>query len=232
MKLKAELKDVDRVLVFMGAVKNQIPFALATALTRTAQNAKRSIEAEMPRAFDTPTRWTLNSLRLEPARKTKLQAVVAVKDKVSRGNPALFWMAPEVHGGTRADKRSEMALKKMGALPNGMQAAIGRDVRTNRFGNLTKGHINEAIKGAKMTVDGGKSDNDHFLIKRGKGAAGKYFGVMRRESRRGLVMVLPFVPPAKYRLRLDFYGVGQKAVDRTFSAEVTKSLEQAIKAAK
>src|SRR5690554_748722 len=178
MKLKAELKDVDRVLVFMAAVKNQIPFTLATALTRTAQNAKRSIEAEIPRAFDTPTRWTLNSLRLEPARKTKLQAVVAVKDKVSRGNPALFWLAPEVDGGGRGDKRAEMALKTAGLLPNGLQAVPGRGAKLNRFGNMTKGAISKAVIGAQASEDKQAQEGrtKYFVMRK----AGKPIGIDAR----------------------------------------------------
>ncbi|WP_232365766.1 hypothetical protein [Denitrificimonas caeni] len=230
MKLKAELKDVDRVLVFMAAVKNQIPFALATALTRTAQNAKRSIEAEMPRAFDTPTRWTLNSLRLEAARKTKLQAVVAVKDRVSRGNPALFWLAPEVDGGSRGDKRAEMALKTAGLLPSGMQVVPGRGAKLNRFGNMTKGAISKAAAGAQASEEKQSQEGQakYFVMRR----AGRPIGIAARFSKSRMDIVMAFVSSASYQARLDFYGVGQKAVDRTLSAEVTKSLEQAIRTAK
>ena len=230
MDISIDLKDVDRTLVFMAAVKNQIPFALATALTKTAQNAKRSIEAEMPRAFDTPTRWTLNSLRLEPARKTKLQAVVAVKDKVSRGNPALFWLASEVEGGGRGDKRAEMALKTAGLLPSGMQVVPGRGAKLNRFGNMTKGAISKAVIGAQAAEDKQSQEGrtKYFVMRK----AGKPIGVAARFSKSRMDMVMAFVSSASYQTRLDFYGVGQKAVDLTFSAEVTESLEQAIRTAK
>lgn len=230
MKLKAKLKNVDRALVFMAAVKKQVPFALATALTRTAQNAKRSIEAEMPRAFDTPTRWTLNSLRLEPARKTKLQAVVAVKDKVSRGNPALFWLAPEVDGGSRGDKRAEMMLKTSGLLAGGMQVVPGRGAKLNRFGNMTKGAISKAVTGAQASEDKQAQEGrtKYFVMRK----AGRPIGIAARFSKSRMDMVMAFVSSASYQTRLDFYGVGQKAVDRTFSVEVTKSLEQAIRTAK
>lgn len=230
MKLKAELKGVDRALVFMAAVKNQVPFALATALTKTAQHAKRSIEAEMPRAFDTPTRWTLNSLRLQPARKTTLQAVVAVKDKVARGNPALFWLSPEVEGGSRGDKRAEMALKTAGLLPSGMQVVPGRGAKLNRFGNMTKGAISKAVVGAQISEEKQAQDGrtKYFVMRK----AGRPIGIAARFSKSRMDMVMAFVSSASYQTRLDFYGVGQKTVDRTFSAEVTKSLEQAIRTAK
>ncbi|SER86124.1 hypothetical protein SAMN04244573_04468, partial [Azotobacter beijerinckii] len=52
-------------------IERQMPFATALALTRTAQLAKEAIEQDMRSVFDRPTRWTLNSLRLIPARKDR-----------------------------------------------------------------------------------------------------------------------------------------------------------------
>lgn len=230
MQVKVSLKDADQMLLFLAAVKNQVPFALAVALTRTAQNAKKGIEAEMPRAFDNPTRWTLNALRLKPARKNDLEAIVAVKDRAARGNPALFWLAPEVEGGSRGDKRAEMALKTAGLLASGMQAVPGRGAKLNRFGNMTKGAISKAVAGAQLAEAKQAQDGrtKYFVMRK----SGRPIGIAARFSKSRMDMVMAFVSSASYQARLDFYGVGQKAIDRTFSAEVTKSLEQAIRTAR
>lgn len=230
MEIKTTLKDADKAAALLAAIRQQLPYATALALTRTAQHVKRSIEAGMPKAFDNPTRWTLNSLRLEPARKNKLQAVVAVKDKASRGNPALFWLSPEVHGGSRADKRAEFALKTAGLLPSGMQAVPGREAALNRFGNMTKTAIAKAVKGAQESEAGQEQDGraKYFVMRK----QGKAIGIAARFSKSRMGVVMAFVSSGRYEKRLDFYGTGEKAVKAVYKAELNKAIQQAIETVK
>lgn len=50
--------------------QRQLPYVIALSLTETAKQVKDRLELEMRTVFDRPTRWTLNSLRLFPLRKT------------------------------------------------------------------------------------------------------------------------------------------------------------------
>lgn len=230
MDIKVKLEGADKAQLLLASMHGQLPYAMALALTRVAQQVKRDIEAEMPRVFESPTRWTLNSLRLQAARKNNLQAVVAVKDQAARGNPALFWLAPEVYGGSRSDKRAEMALKTAGLLPGGMQAVPGRESTLNRFGNMTKGSITKAVAGAQAAESGQTQDGrtKYFVMRK----EGKPLGIAARFSRARMGMVMAFVSSGRYQQRLDFHGVGHKAVNSVYVTELHKAIKQAIETAK
>ncbi|MGA4815434.1 hypothetical protein ACPA9J_10245 [Pseudomonas aeruginosa] len=75
--------------------------------------------------FDRPTPYTLNSLRMVPARKDRLEARVWFKDEADGAQPASVWIAPEVYGGPRRNKPAELQLRAKGILP-------GRQVRGAR----------------------------------------------------------------------------------------------------
>lgn len=230
MELRATLQGADKASLLLASAKQQVPYALAVALTRTAQEVKRDIEAEMPRVFDSPTRWTLNSLRMQAARKTDLQAVVAIKDVVARGNPALFWLAPEVYGGSRQDKRAEFELKAAGMLPQGLQAVPGKGAKLNRFGNMTKGAITSAIKGAQDAEAGRPQEGrtKYFVMRK----QGRPLGIAGRFSKARMDMVIAFVDPARYQTKLDFFGIGHKTVNRVYSAELDRAIREAIETAR
>lgn len=230
MKIKVSLEGVDKHLLFQAAIKKQLPYSIALALTRIAQAVQADIKKEMQKSFNSPTRWTLNSLRIEAARKGRLQAVVAVKDRVSRGNPALFWIAPEVHGGDRRDKRAEAILKAANMLPSGMQAVPGRQAALNRFGNMTKASVVKAVQGAQAAESGEQQDGrtKYFVMRK----SGQPIGIAARFSKSRMGMVMSFVDSARYQERLDYYGVGHKTVKRVREDELNKAIKHAIETAK
>lgn len=230
MKLNVKVEGVDKTLATLAAVKGQLPYATAVALTRTAQKVKSDIEAEMPKAFDNPTRWTLNAIRMRPARKNKLQAVVAVKDMVTRGNPALFWLAPEVYGGTRQDKRAEFAMKTAKLLPSGKQAVAGKEAALNRFGNMTEASIIKAAKGAELAEAGAQQAGrtKYFVMRK----AGRAIGIAGRFSKSRMGVVMAFVSAGSYQKRLDFFGTARKSIDKNYAKEFDAALKQAIETAK
>ncbi|MCS7579931.1 hypothetical protein CJU03_34110, partial [Pseudomonas aeruginosa] len=94
--------------------QRQIPYATATALTRTAQGLMDRLRDEMRVVFDRPTPYTLNSLRMVPARKDRLEARVWFKDEADGAQPASVWIAPEVYGGPRRNKPAELQLRAKG----------------------------------------------------------------------------------------------------------------------
>lgn len=83
-----------------GVPARLIPYATATALTRCAKQAQTvELPQAMRKAFDNPTSYTLNALRIEPATKDKLSARVMVKTKAdSSGNAHEAYLQPEVDG--------------------------------------------------------------------------------------------------------------------------------------
>jgi hypothetical protein len=126
MKIDLTL-NISQVLTTFDRVKrDQVPFALAKALTRTVGKAKQREQEGIRDSFDRPTRYTLNSVYSTPATKAKLEATVGIKDGLatSKGTPASKYLAPEVYGGGRRVKRFERALLAAGLMLPGYYAVV------------------------------------------------------------------------------------------------------------
>src|SRR5260370_40269244 len=71
------IDDVKRFTRDMDEAANrQIPFALARALTRTAQDAQSDVRSDLPRRFTIRNTWVSRSIRITPATKAKPEAIV------------------------------------------------------------------------------------------------------------------------------------------------------------
>ncbi len=84
--------------------REQVPFATALALTRTAEDAREEHRRLLPVVFDRPTRYTMNALRVTTSNKYTLKASVFFKDPPGRGR---HYLMPQVEGGSRPHKRFE-----------------------------------------------------------------------------------------------------------------------------
>lgn len=240
--IKVTLEGVKRVTEELAKAEKQVKFATAVALTRTAQIAKREVEAEMPKVFDRPTRWTLNSLRLIPAKKDRLVARVEMKNEADKSAPATRWLNPEIEGGPRQDKRSEARLRRNGVLPAGKFIVPGKGAKLDRFGNLTKGAITKVLSGVRAFNDAGYSANATGSRRsKAKGNAKRYFvmkrgsmpiGIAERTSRSRMHILLAFTGRPNYRKRLDFYGIGDKVVQRHLRDEFEKAYASAMRTAR
>jgi hypothetical protein len=221
--------------------QRQIPFATALALTRTAQDVKAAIEAEMPTVFDRPTNWTLNSLRLIPARKDRLLARVWIKDEADKSSPATKWLAPEVYGGDRPDKRSEAMLRARGILPAGKYVVPGAGADLDQYGNIKRGQLTKALSGIRGFGETGynanATDSKRSLAKRNAQSffvltkAGKPIGIARRTGRKreDLSIFLAFVDKPTYRKRLDFFGIGERVANERLAFHFEEAMAQAMR---
>jgi hypothetical protein len=71
------IDDVERFTRDMDdATRRQVPFALARALTRTAQDAQGDVRTDLPRRFTIRNTWISRGIRITPASKTKPEAIV------------------------------------------------------------------------------------------------------------------------------------------------------------
>lgn len=62
--------DVERVIrAFDNLSSKQIPFALARALTRTAQDAQKDVREDLPRKFTLRNNWVSSGIRIKAATK-------------------------------------------------------------------------------------------------------------------------------------------------------------------
>lgn len=109
--------------------------AQAKALNDAAFQVRRVMQAEIRSVFDRPTPFIANAPKVFAATPDKLEATIVPtidsRNNWSKGgkigvDPQQVLRAQEA-GGTRRDKRSEVALRRVGILPTGYQTAIPAD---------------------------------------------------------------------------------------------------------
>lgn len=127
---------------------------LATALTRTALAVQAAQQAEMRDVFDRPTRYTLQSVFVSPARADNLAARVGIKDDYTRRSP-IKWLRWQIDGGTRTPKAFELLLMRSGAMPQGMVTVPGRAVRLDAFGNISTGQLRQILSQLRIEPTSG-----------------------------------------------------------------------------
>ena len=238
-------KGLDAASITLKGAERQIPFATALALTKTAQLVKNGILEVMAKRLDNPTKTTLNSLFLSPAKTKNLQAKVWLKDTFNAGIPADRYMQAIVYGGVRRRKRFEMALLARGLMsPN--QYAIPQKPFLDLFGNI-KGSLAIRILsglGAAETVSGYSANATDSKRSRKKGNASRWFvgdvdgtqGVWERKrigSSTGVRPVFIFTDSApKYRVIVPFFKIADNIIKANYESEFAKALERALATAR
>ncbi len=228
---------------------DQMPFATAVALTRTAKAAKEEIERQLPSLIDRPTPYTLKGFRLYPATKTKLLAEVDFRPAFGRGTAARDYLSPLVYGGERKLKAFEKSLQRTGLLPSGYGAVPGSAAKTDSYGNMSRGQIVQIIAYFKAFGEQGYSanttDKRRASMARGSkrtGARGiSYFvgrpgggrlplGVWQKTSfgvaGSAVKPIIIFVEHPTYRQQLDVPGIAKRIIAERFAVELQRSVAE------
>lgn len=88
--------NLAQLLPKLGAIgQQQMPFAVARALTFTARESMEAVQASMPGRFTLRRNWVVKGIRYRPASKTKLTSYVYTKDE---------FMARQETGGIKTGK--------------------------------------------------------------------------------------------------------------------------------
>lgn len=240
--------------------KNQVSFALARALTKTAQQVKEEEIKVMKSSLDRPTQYTLNALYVKPATKKDLSAMVYFKDKSSagKGNPAANWMLPQVSGGKRNLKRFESALRRIGVLPLGLFIAPGEACQLDAYGNIPGAFIVQILSYFRAFGEQGYraniTDKRKASLKRGskRNLGYEYFvskgkgewygrqqhlppGIYKRvrfSSGSAIKPIMMFVKEPSYSKRFPFFKTAQKVIDKNMRNNFNQAMDDAIKTAK
>ncbi len=244
----ARLTDLER---------NQLPFATALALTRTAQVVAEDIRAEMGVVFDRPTPATLNSLYIQSATKQKLEARVWIKDGRSvngkgnvvgregvwgKGRAASKWLTPEIYGGPRSHKAIDSMLRRKGILKQDQYIVPGDKAPLDQYGNLSSGLIAKILSGTKgYTEEGYKANATKSAKSKAKGNAKRFFVMHnskrepfaiaeRTESgRSGLRVVMAFAGRTpRYRKTLNFFEIAERTAQRELPRQFELAMAQAM----
>jgi hypothetical protein len=261
MKVDIQITGMKELMSKMSDLeKRQMPFSMAKALTKTAQQVQTEEVKVMNATLDRPTAYTLKSLYVKPATKKDLSAMVYFKDKSSagKGNPAANWMHPQVQGGPRNLKRFESALRRIGVLPIGLYVSPGEACKLDAYGNIPgsfivqmlsyfrafgeqgyRANITDKRKAAMKRGTKRKQGYEYFVSK-GKG---EWFGrqqhlppgIYRRigfAAGSAIKPIMMFVKEPSYKKRFPFYETAQKIVNRNLNNNLREALSEAIKTAK
>ncbi len=246
----------DRLMSLDRLEREQLPFAAALALTRTAQIVADDIRGEMQLVFDRPTPATLNSLYIQPATKDRMEARVWIKDgrnatpsgsvvgqagRWGKGRAASKWLTPEIYGGPRDEKGIESMLRRRGVLKPGQFIVPGDKMQLDAYGNLGRGVLNKILSGASLfTEEGYNANATDSARSRKKGNSKRYFVMHNsnrepfaiaertRKGRAGLRIVLAFAQQPTYRKSLDFFGIAERSAEAALPIEFEKALAQAL----
>lgn len=243
----------------LAKARNQVPFALARALTKTGQDVKDAQRKEIERVFDRPTPFTRNSVFLRPATKQRLEAEVWLKDSASRRT---HFLLPQIEGGSRPLKRFEQRLVMSGYMQPSERAVPAAGARLDAYGNMSRGQINQILSQLKTAVVQGdfsnatnsrrsraKREKEAYFVSRGPGSwtgTGSWKngnksqhlprGVWVRRSfgawGTAVKPVLLFVPRATYRPRYHFFKLAQEVIDRQFARHFDESWTIAMRTAR
>lgn len=247
--------NTDNLFRAMDQAAGQVAYATMLAINKTADQARAEVQTEMQRVFDRPTPWVINSLRVKYASKASLTASLGYKDKNS-AESSRSMVEPHVEGGSRNFKGMEVRLNRAGLLPSGWNAVPGAAASLDPYGNMSRGQISQILnvlgtyteagynKANSKTVDRLAKGNAkkgtygfvYWVNKVGASGPGKHLapGVYQRVSTgygSSLKPILMFVKRAVYRPRLDFYGIGQRVIDRDLPGNFKDAFDKAISTA-
>ena len=234
-RLTRHLREVER---------KQIPFATAQALTAAATGAKVDVRAAMASIFDRPTAFTLNSIYVQKASKSRLEADIHIKDEGGKGTAAGKYLLPEIVGGPRMQKPFERRLTAAGIGTGYFAPAYGADFDAN--GNMNRGQIvailsamnamnDVAAKGLNGRKRGVRKAEKYFVVNGQnapyKNGNGLRPGIYKRTSALP-IPVLWFIPRPTYKAIFPFFELGAASMQRRFPAEFTKALDKALATAR
>lgn len=128
-RISAHVQGKDRFERAMATLTGpQLREAMAEAINMGAGRVKNVMRQEMQSVFDRPTPYALNAVQThKKATAADLNAMVAPTYMGGKGVDPQKFLAAQEEGGRRADKRSEVLLRRAGLLPSGYQTAIPGD---------------------------------------------------------------------------------------------------------
>jgi hypothetical protein len=245
IQLSATLSVAD-TLQALDYRRNQIPFAAALALTRTAQAVQVAQVAEMRDVFDRPTPWTLKGVAIKPATKTDLRSFIFLKDRTamsSGGAPADEYLTPEIRGGSRELKRFELMFRSIGVLPSSHFMVPGQGAKLDQYGNMARGQIVQLLSYFQAFRVGGFTANITAEKRKALGkAGGGYFAVQPGASHlkpgiyartgKSIRPIMMFVSSAHYEAIYDFGYVGKITVEKEWPGQLQRAIEETNRTAR
>jgi hypothetical protein len=219
--------------------KRRLPYATATALTRTAKKVQTAFIQAMKEKFDRPTPYTLSGTFVKAATARNLVATVGWKDWSTKATPASVFMLPQVQGGSRTLKRSEKLLQADRFLPAGMFAVPGSGAKMDQYGNMSRGQIVQVLSALHAFPQTGYLANrsraqstkrtrlPEFFV--GSPGGGRLpLGVYQRMRNNTIRPILIFTKAPNYKILIPFAAVATGVYEANFQDEFKKAMRDML----
>ena len=228
--------DVARFAARLDAIHTkQVPFAVARALTLTAQQARDQITAELPSIFDRPTPFTEKGFAIKSATKTDFTSAVFAKDI-----QAQYLLHEEIGGertpaeNTRIKSRALVLPAKIerdafGGIPSGAIKALRQAVNDEATGNTRRAKAKRAAASAKASRERiSYSGVEGIAYLPGKGPKGGPGGFFLRLPGHHISRLVSFEGKASYRPRFHYRERITATVQKSFVPNLIKALREAV----
>lgn len=246
--IKVDAEGLNLLKAQITGMEKQVRYAAMVALNAAAFKATQVTQSEIQKVFDDPTPWIQKSVRYRKATRSNLEAQVDFDAWGNKqGVTASHVLNAEVHGGARRMKRHEIALQRVGVLPQGMRIVPGEAAKMDIYGNMQAGQINQIISWFQAFGEQGYTanmrDSGKRRLGRDKRNGAKGFAYFVLHNRRGKLLpgvyqrftfglgsavkpVMIFVRATSYKRRLDFYGLAEKTARAEFAAQFPEILKK------
>lgn len=237
--------NLDAALKSLSNVAKQSNFATMQALNDAAYAVRADVQGAMRSTFQGVTPYMVRSIWVRTATKQQLRASVWPRYMGGKGFDPEHILMPHVFGGDRKVKASERALQRIGVLPSGMSAVPGKGMPLDGYGNPQRGAMVKLLSYLRAFGQQGYSANitdkrkvgmankgQRYIVSTGTGRTAHLApGVWFVDGAR-IIPMLMFVKTAKYSKRLDYVGIADRAVQRTFATAYQKRMANAMRTSK
>ena len=233
LNIKGDIKAAEKAL---GALKKQVPFAAAYAMTQTARKVQQIERLEMQRVFKNPKRYTLNALYVRRAEKRDFNTGL-MRARVwligAAGQRSRHYLYPQVRGGQRDHGGFERLLIKAGVLERDEYVVPGKHA-----GRITKGTYQKILAQLHAFNDAYQHATSSTRSRRNRRALqfylvrdGKARGIWMRKGKQS-VPVFIFVKQARYQKRLAFFDIAARVSAKYWPTAFNNAIQHAIQTAR
>lgn len=249
--IRNNFPDVMRKLE--NVATKQAEFALMQTMNKAVYEGSEAIKKTIRSVFDRPTLWVQGGVYYKKATRSRLIAKIYLDFWGNKQSVTVEKvLAAQISGGARRLKRFESALSRMGILPKGMAVVPGAAATLDSHGNMQAGQIVQIMSWFQAFGEQGYSanmrDGGRRIGRDNKRTGQRGFSYFVLKSRRGKLLpgiykryqtgfgsavkpVMVFVRIPSYRPRLDFVGVGTRAVEEVVRRELPQAAARAVQTA-
>lgn len=225
--MEIQIKGLDKAVQNMRDRAKRLPLAAYNALNVTGNDIIRNLRTVMKNVFDRPTPFIMRAFekKFYGADNGSYRGDLMLTIWVDPFNhAAVNVLRPEIFGGERALKPSEVYLRNAGILPPGKYIAAAPGAWKDAYGNIPGGEMIRILSDMRLFPETGYKMNrttkkgKYFVMKRGGVPVGIYESVFGRN----IVPVVMFVSKPGYKPRLDFFGIAESTTVATFKKNFLK----------